>query len=735
MVKVFSVKMRLLLKMVCAVAIVCIVMGFYPLHIIPIARISNLPDSTFEWEHIETVTISEFYNVRQEYHPLRTMRFDAISLVIDSISEDIDSKLSVSVYDAEDNIMGHSETALSNLVCRKKQIIPIKTSKIDADSTYYIAVKIDGDASADLYFVDKNAEKYFGTTFVTGEPVNTSVLAGVYSTEYTTRDVGIYMWLIGFLVIVFLVVPWKKIGYVYLRIVVILDVSVLFLFMSYYQKVYQFVKGISELKKLYLCFVLIAMIILLFHAYINAKNLARKEEKCFLVSIIGWGIIYLLLMPPYSYPDEPTHYAQANAYVNQFTGREIHDENGQIYIRKEELIDVVSFPSSNSLVNYYDGCFVNSAKQGYGTMGIVNGRGLESASIFCYIPFEIGIIIARVLNLNYVWSFTLSNIFGLIFYTAIVYIAIRLMPVGKWILFLIAQFPLALSIATSFTYDMVNYALLTLFFSFFCKIYYDETAISWKKMAIMTVIGVVVFPIKYAYLPFCLLIIMIPKKKFNFKYVNIVKSMIIIVCIISTFSDNAIISRMEQTNVIHEQNISDSGGFDVYKLFKSSQSNWKSKDEIIGDKSNLIKYTYNTLYMYLDYYWNGMIGMKIGWGDTFIPDFIYNIWWFLLLFAIIGTGHGRYIDKKNRMRIFTICALSLGAIYMAMLLFATPVDYLECPSVGARYILPLLFPFCVALRGNKISISNKISDELFIWGADICQIIGIVYTFVGYLGR
>ena len=72
---------------------------------------------------------------------------------------------------------------------------------------------------------------------------------------------------------------------------------------------------------------------------------------------------------------------------------------------------------------------------------------------------------------------------------------------------------------------------------------------------------------------------------------------------------------------------------------------------------------------------------------------------------------------------------------MAMLLLSTPVGYTDCPSVGARYLLPLLMPVCIALRGRKIVIPEGISDEVFIWGADFCQIIAVVYMFVGYLAR
>lgn len=724
------------IKIICTIAITFIILGIYPLHIIPTANISYMPDSALDWKQTEAITLSANDEVRQEYHPLRTMKFRAISLVIDSMSGNRESKLSVSVYDSKDNIVGYFETILSKLECRKKQIIPLKTKKMDANNMYYILFKIDGDASVNLFFVDKNTEEYFGKTYINSEAFDTCLLAELHTTEYTTRDTGIYVWIVGILFLAMIIVPWKQIGYVYLRIITILDLAILFLIMSYYQKIYGGIQDFSELKKLYMGFSIIAVMILLLHAYIYTRKTNRSVEKCFLVSVLGWGIIYLLLMPPYSYPDEPTHYAQSNAYVNQLMGHEVYDENGQIYIRTEELIDVVSFPDSDSLMDYYDGCFVRDTKPGYATMDIINGKGLSRASAICYIPFEIGIVIARILGLNYVWSFTLSNMLGLLYYTLIIYIAMRMMPMGKWILFLTAQFPLALSMATSFTYDMINYALLTLFFALFCKVYYDEREANWKQIVAFGVIGIIVFPIKYAYIPFCVLIVLLPNKKFCYKRAKIAKIVLVVVCLCAALSDNAILSGLGINNKTQGTVVEQTDVFDVKELYKVKESSWENTNKIIGDKSNLIKYTYNTLYAYLDYYWNGMIGMKIGWGDSFIPDFVYNIWWFLILLAIIDAKEERFIfNRKVRVGIFLICILSFGAIYLAMLLYATPVGYTDCPSVGARYLLPLLLPLCVALRGNKLILSDGISEEIFIWGVDFCQIIAMVYMFVGYVSR
>jgi uncharacterized membrane protein len=733
---ILSDKVKLVTKIVCAVIVLCVMIGLYPLCIIPSAGIDYIPDGTFEWKETETIILNEGDELRQEYHPQRMMKLQTIGLVFERISGDTKGKLLLSVYDSSENMVGHSEVELTELICRKKQIIPLKTSRIDEGNTYYITVKADGNASVEMFLVDRKAENYFGATYINGEVCEKSLLAQLHTAEYTARDVGIYVWLMGILLIAVLVVPWKKIGYFYLRIFTILDVSVFFLVMSYYQKMDRWVQYFPELKKLYLIFIAISMMVLLAHAYISAKNLNRKVEKCFLVSVLGWGIVYLLLMPPYSYPDEPTHFAQANAYVNQIMGQEVHDQNGQIYIRNEDLIDVVSFPDSASLVNYYDGCFVREVKPGYGIMDMVNGKGLGRASTVCYIPFEVGILISRTLGLNYIWSFTLSNLLGLLCYMVMVYVAMRMIPIGKWILFLSAQFPLALSMATSFTYDMINYALLTLFFALFCKILYDEKKVAWKQIIAFAVMGILVFPIKYAYIPFCAFVLLLPNKKFGNQNANIIKATLIVICLVVAFKDNAILSGLGIGGGTQVKSNVETDAFDVEKLYQVRESSWKSRDEIIGDKGNLIKYTYNTFYAHLDYYWNGMIGMKIGWGDSFIPDFIYNIWWFLIVFAILGTRGERYVfDLKVRIGTFLICALSFGAIYIAMLLGATPVGYTDCPSVGARYLLPLLLPTCIALRGNKINISQGVSDELFIWGVDLCQIIAMVYMFVGYLNR
>ena len=122
---ILSDKVKLVTKIVCAVIVLCVMIGLYPLCIIPSAGIDYIPDGTFEWKETETIILNEGDELRQEYHPQRMMKLQTIGLVFERISGDTKGKLLLSVYDSSENMVGHSEVELTELICRKKQIIPL----------------------------------------------------------------------------------------------------------------------------------------------------------------------------------------------------------------------------------------------------------------------------------------------------------------------------------------------------------------------------------------------------------------------------------------------------------------------------------------------------------------------------------------------------------------------------------------------------------------------------------
>lgn len=61
-----------------------------------------------------------------------------------------------------------------------------------------------------------------------------------------------------------------------------------------------------------------------------------KLETLFVVSVAALGLIYTLVLPPLSAPDEVSHYISAYELSSRLMGREAVNENGLIRIRAED---------------------------------------------------------------------------------------------------------------------------------------------------------------------------------------------------------------------------------------------------------------------------------------------------------------------------------------------------------------------------------------------------------------
>lgn len=724
-------KKLIFIKTLCVCIMVFFAIIVYPCQILSIANVNYAIDKNEYWDSIEILKLDEQIPVIMNYHTNRVQKIEDLKFVFCEVTEN--SELCIALKDENSNTIKQVNVEVGQDNNNDKTTIDFKTEKLSADKDYIIELSaLKGNVG--LYKIDRAAMPFVSLLDGEMEVDEKNAIMEIDTKEYATKDLGIYSLIVCVFVIILFFVPWKKIGYFYLRVSILFTAVVFFLILNYYERVAELLKGYESLRKIYILICIFAVGAVVFHALVERLFEKNKFENFFIVSAICWGMVYLLIMPPYSYPDEPTHYAQANLFANKIMGVSEKDDNKQIYIRNEELIDIVNFPNEDSLYNYYDGCFSRKSEDNsYGTMGVVNGKGINRASAIAYLPFIIGIMISRILKLNYVWSFTLSNLLGLMFYTFMMYMSIKILPFGKKSLALVAQFPLALSMATSFTYDIVNFSLITFLFCYYCKLDFQDAKVKIKDIAFFVICSILVMPIKYAYLPFVFLILLIPNSKFEVRKVKLIKCAVIVLCILFVFKDNVVVSHLSNNKKVSQKKIEEE--FNVSMLYKNTNASMQSISELTADKTDIITYGYNTVYRHMDYFINGLIGMKIGWGDTFIPDYIYNLWWIVLLLSLLDNRDGS-INIKNRKRIMIclITFISFGAVCCAMFAFATPRGYTDCPSIAPRYLLPLLLPLCIGLKG-KINIKEKISDEVYIWTSDICQVIGVIYMLNGYLQR
>jgi|GEM_PF-642959 len=159
-----------------------------------------------------------------------------------------------------------------------------------------------------------------------------------------------------------------------------------------------------------------------------------------------------------------------------------------------------------------------------------------------YWPQALGLFLGRVLGLNAFYMLLLARFLNLAVYTAIVYFAIRLIPMGRNVLMAIALMPISMSQAASLSQDAMINALGFLFTALCLRYAYSEDykdkQLGIKHMLLPTLILYFLFRTKYIYILMGLLVFMIPVEHFGgkkryMKLLLIAAGVLMVLCIIA----------------------------------------------------------------------------------------------------------------------------------------------------------------------------------------------------------
>src|SRR5581483_334070 len=191
------------------------------------------------------------------------------------------------------------------------------------------------------------------------------------------------------------------------------------------------------------------------------RQFLTAPERFFLVVALGAGVIFVVFVPPLQAPDELAHFFRI---YQVSTGQAVSSTY------KYEKTSTVGGPLPQSVKQF-----------GY-AMEIAGGRSLSfrwvlhsrhtplrphvmdtaqfaGSALYTplpYIPQAIGIGAGRLLDAPPLILFYLGRLANLVAYTGLVYLAIRLIPVGKWGFVVITLLPTTLTQAASVSADTMT---------------------------------------------------------------------------------------------------------------------------------------------------------------------------------------------------------------------------------------------------------------------------------------
>ena len=217
------------------------------------------------------------------------------------------------------------------------------------------------------------------------------------------------------------------------------------------------------------------------------RGLLRQPANLFLIIALFFGLIFVIKTPPLWGGDETTHYARAYQISR---GDFVADKmpypfggisyGGRIPSAAYDLI----WHTNDDIVN-------DRALSSYGTHRVDNIHSYKTYthqklgapdtdyffpntaaySPVAYIPSAIGLGVAQTLNFNVGQSIFIARLFGLLFYIACVYWALKSLKRGRyaWLVFAVALIPTAIFQASIIGADVTANALAILLTAFVVK--------------------------------------------------------------------------------------------------------------------------------------------------------------------------------------------------------------------------------------------------------------------------
>ena len=439
----------------------------------------------------------------------------------------------------------------------------------------------------------------------------------------------------------------------------------------------------------------------------------KKLEKTYLIISIVAGLLMIISTPKiigYSY-DDNSHLKNSYSFISSesFKASKAYSINESL-----GLTSMKYFTTYEEQILLYK--YLN--KVGKENINIKLDDYSSKYNKLVYLPFYLGLKLGQILDLNYTTSLLLSRIFNYIIYVIIMYYSIKICTYAKDILFVLSISATRIYYGLQFSYDPTIIAALFLAFSMFLEII-KQDKINYKLILIFILSVIWASLPKAIYAPYLLLLIFIPKRKFDnekqcYKFRL---SIIIMTCLLlSTF----------MLPIILGTATADYRGGNV---------------SVMGQLSNIISNKLNFIIMMTNYLIFKIPDMFLGsfqfFGTGYIHTSLVDVTgtlYYIYLISILYITFTKKVSKKDlnnkykMLYLLLILVFALG-IPFTMYLVYSPVGSIEIGGVQQRYFYQLLLPLFIILIPTTKSKNIKINiDNILVFMLPIIVLLFTIYT-------
>lgn len=423
-----------------------------------------------------------------------------------------------------------------------------------------------------------------------------------------------------------------------------------------------------------------------------------RPEVAFWRLGLSFGLLFLLLTPPFQVPDEQAHFfrsyqiSEGDLVAERADSDQVGDDLPKnIFVMTNEVKgDVSGQPHKrvaldklltwlNAPLNEEDRVFVDF-------------RGSAGYAPLVYLPQILGIMLGRLMGLpppGLVYCGRLGNLLVGLLLTCL---AIHWMPVMKWWLMLLALMPMTVFQRSSLSADGLTIALAFVFIAAVLRLALRAEAVTRREVILLCALAAIFCLCKQGYYPLILSCLIIPRRKFSGtkQYLTALLS-ILVAGGLATFLWMSAVKGLQSPFP---------GKPDAAMM--AGQRNY-----LLQNPLQLAAIFYNSYELNYYFYLSSFIGL-LGWLDTPLPYPVIAAYACLLLLLAFIDG-GQAPDWLGKL---WLLALFIGNTFILALFFYISYTELRSPTIEGiqgRYLIPLapLLFLVLCPRRWRIDLSAK----------------------------
>ena len=446
------------------------------------------------------------------------------------------------------------------------------------------------------------------------------------------------------------------------------------------------------------------------------KLTALKFEYVYALLMLIFGIALVFINPPFQIPDSGAHFSRSyqisEGYFRSPLQKKNTDKDFCFYSDiPESIIELIKNEKTSmnpkevpSWKHYHSFDFTRkmfsiplNEEENLKYTSRIRNTGAYSPLV--YAPQALFIFLARETFDTVGAVYYSSKIGALLFTIVCIFLAMKLLPEKKLLIFVLAFAPTFLLEISTYSADSVTYSIAILATAYLLHLRKVTTPISTKEIFCIALIAVALGLLKYVYGTILLLYFLIPAERFENKRKFFLYGVFFIVIFFVTVLGWIVFAKAGQT-----VELAASPKADMYAQLAF----------ITSEPLQFIKIFFHTLEVYSLEYYRQLVGV-IGWIIDILPDAFFIFYGFVLLFAA-AVGN---INLTIKQRLFMVAAVfpTVFAMLFYTYILWTPVKYEVITSIQGRYFIP-----CALMLFASLSFIKNFKYETlfaFIFG-NIC---------------